>query len=95
METDSEGLCVGDYGLVESWAVLQADLCSSFLNLRRAVVACLQQLVQREAQEVSEHAVTLVKERPRRDTTQLGESQQHHHACRQAVVRQTRIQSSG
>lgn len=54
--------------------MLQADLCSSFLNLRRAVVACLQQLVQREAREVSEHAVSLVKERPRRDPPQLGES---------------------
>lgn len=53
--------------------VSQADLCSSFLTLRRAVVACLRQLVQREAQEVSEHAVSLAKERPRRDTPQLGE----------------------
>lgn len=58
---------------------MQANLCSSFLNLRGAVVACLQQLVQREAQEVSEHAVTLVKERPRRDTPQLGESHLLHH----------------
>lgn len=56
--------------------VLQADLCSSFLSLRRAVVACLQQLVQREALEVSEHAVTLVKDLPRRDTSQLGQSLQ-------------------
>ncbi|XP_070698755.1 HEAT repeat-containing protein 5A [Pempheris klunzingeri] len=48
-----------------------AHLCSSFLCLRRAVVACLRQLVQREALEVSEHAVTLVKELPRRDNTQL------------------------
>lgn len=54
--------------------VFQANLCSSFLELRRAVVACLQQLVQREAQEVSEYAVSLVKERPRRDNPQLGES---------------------
>lgn len=58
--------------------VLQANLCSSFLELRRAVVACLQQLVQREAQEVSEYAVSLVKERPRRDNPQLGESRQLH-----------------
>lgn len=56
--------------------MLQADLCSSFLSLRRAVVACLQQLVQREALEVSEHAVTLVKDLPRRDTSQLGQSLQ-------------------
>lgn len=56
--------------------VLQANLCSSFLSLRRAVVACLQQLVQREALEVSEHAVTLVKDLPRRDTSQLGQSLQ-------------------
>ncbi|XP_076604038.1 HEAT repeat-containing protein 5A isoform X2 [Chaetodon auriga] len=48
-----------------------AHLCSSYLCLRRAVVACLRQLVQREALEVSEHAVTLVKELPRRDNTQL------------------------
>ncbi|XP_071355215.1 HEAT repeat-containing protein 5A isoform X3 [Trachinotus anak] len=50
---------------------LLANLCSSYLCLRRAVVACLRQLVQREALEVSEHAVTLVKELPRRDNTQL------------------------
>ncbi|KAL7380923.1 hypothetical protein ABVT39_026023 [Epinephelus coioides] len=50
---------------------LCAHLCSSYLCLRRAVVACLRQLVQREAVEVSEHAVTLVKELPRRDNTQL------------------------
>uniref|UniRef100_A0A3B4ZDP3 HEAT repeat-containing protein 5A n=1 Tax=Stegastes partitus TaxID=144197 RepID=A0A3B4ZDP3_9TELE len=43
---------------------LCANLCSSFLCLRRAVVACLRQLVQREALEVSEHAVALVKEPP-------------------------------
>lgn len=62
-------------GCVNPALVLQANLCSSFLSLRRAVVACLQQLVQREAQEVSQQAVALVKERPRRDTSQLGESQ--------------------
>uniref|UniRef100_A0A671UXG9 HEAT repeat-containing protein 5A n=1 Tax=Sparus aurata TaxID=8175 RepID=A0A671UXG9_SPAAU len=50
---------------------LLANLCSSYLCLRRAVVACLRQLVQREALEVSEHAVTLVKELPRRENTQL------------------------
>lgn len=47
------------------------NLCSSYLSLRRAVVACLRQLAQREAVEVSEHAVALVKELPRRDNTQL------------------------
>ncbi|XP_026160958.1 HEAT repeat-containing protein 5A, partial [Mastacembelus armatus] len=51
--------------------VCQSNLCSSYLCLRRAVVACLRQLVQREALGVSEHAVTLVKELPRRDNTQL------------------------
>lgn len=56
----------------------QANLCSSFLELRRAAVACLQQLVQREAQEVSEHAVSLAKERSRRDNPLLGESRQLH-----------------
>ncbi|TDG98505.1 hypothetical protein EPR50_G00201100 [Perca flavescens] len=50
---------------------LCAHLCSSYLCLRRAVVACLRQLVQREALEVSQHAVELVKELPRRDNTQL------------------------
>lgn len=53
--------------------MLQAGLCSSSLDLRRAVVACLQQLVQREAQAVSEHAATLLKGRLRRDPPQLGE----------------------
>ncbi|XP_059376453.1 HEAT repeat-containing protein 5A isoform X3 [Carassius carassius] len=47
------------------------NLCSSYLFLRRAVVACLRQLAQREAVEVSEHAIALVKELPRRDNTQL------------------------
>ncbi|XP_025942256.1 HEAT repeat-containing protein 5A isoform X1 [Apteryx rowi] len=41
---------------------LCVNLCSSYLLLRRAVVACLHQLVQREAAEVSEYAVALVKE---------------------------------
>ncbi|XP_068195506.1 HEAT repeat-containing protein 5A isoform X2 [Antennarius striatus] len=48
-----------------------ANLCSAYLCLRRAVVACLRQLVQREALEVSHHAVTRVKELPRRDNAQL------------------------
>uniref|UniRef100_A0A673MN99 HEAT repeat-containing protein 5A n=1 Tax=Sinocyclocheilus rhinocerous TaxID=307959 RepID=A0A673MN99_9TELE len=51
------------------------NLCSSYLSLRRAVVACLRQLAQREAVEVSDHTVALVKELPRRDNTQLGESE--------------------
>uniref|UniRef100_A0AAQ6A9E4 HEAT repeat-containing protein 5A n=1 Tax=Amphiprion ocellaris TaxID=80972 RepID=A0AAQ6A9E4_AMPOC len=46
---------------------LCANLCSSFLCLRRAVVACLRQLVQREALEVSEHAVALKKQGSSRD----------------------------
>ncbi|XP_040529938.1 HEAT repeat-containing protein 5A isoform X3 [Gallus gallus] len=41
---------------------LCVNLCSSYLLLRRAAVACLRQLVQREAAEVSEYAVALVKE---------------------------------
>ncbi|NXA51387.1 HTR5A protein, partial [Nothocercus julius] len=41
---------------------LCVNLCSSYLLLRRAVVACLRQLVQREPAEVSEYAVALVKE---------------------------------
>ncbi|XP_045425121.1 HEAT repeat-containing protein 5A isoform X6 [Lemur catta] len=35
------------------------NLCSPYLLLRRSVLACLRQLVQREAAEVSEHAVML------------------------------------
>ncbi|XP_021099488.1 HEAT repeat-containing protein 5A isoform X6 [Heterocephalus glaber] len=38
------------------------NLCSPYLLLRRAVLACLRQLVQREAAEVSEHAVMLANE---------------------------------
>ncbi|XP_027425786.1 HEAT repeat-containing protein 5A isoform X6 [Zalophus californianus] len=38
------------------------NLCSPYLLLRRAVLACLRQLVQREAAEVSEHAVMLAKD---------------------------------
>ncbi|XP_026637751.1 HEAT repeat-containing protein 5A isoform X3 [Microtus ochrogaster] len=37
------------------------NLCSPYLLLRRAVLACLRQLVQREAVEVSEHAVLLAR----------------------------------
>lgn len=36
-------------------------LCSSHLLLRRAAVACLRQLVQREAAEVCEYAMSLAK----------------------------------
>ncbi|XP_054653379.1 HEAT repeat-containing protein 5A isoform X2 [Dunckerocampus dactyliophorus] len=50
---------------------LCANLCSSHLCLRRAVVACLRQLVQREALEVCELAVAQFKELQRRDHTQL------------------------
>ncbi|XP_057638418.1 HEAT repeat-containing protein 5A isoform X2 [Chionomys nivalis] len=38
------------------------NLCSPYLLLRRAVLACLRQLVQREAVEVSEHAVLLARD---------------------------------
>ncbi|XP_006835427.1 PREDICTED: HEAT repeat-containing protein 5A [Chrysochloris asiatica] len=41
---------------------LCVNLCSPYLLLRRAVLACLRQLVQREATEVSEHAVLLAKD---------------------------------
>ncbi|KAM3852279.1 HEAT repeat-containing protein 5A [Vipera latastei] len=41
---------------------LCVNLSSSYLLLRRAVLACLHQLVQREAVEVSEHAVALTKD---------------------------------
>ncbi|XP_076798004.1 HEAT repeat-containing protein 5A isoform X3 [Arvicanthis niloticus] len=41
---------------------LCVNLCSPYLLLRRAVLACLRQLVQREAAEVSEHAVMLARD---------------------------------
>ncbi|XP_064421043.1 HEAT repeat-containing protein 5A [Latimeria chalumnae] len=41
---------------------LCVNLCSSYLLLRQAVIACLRQLAQREAAEVSEHAMALVKD---------------------------------
>ncbi|KAG2457702.1 HTR5A protein, partial [Polypterus senegalus] len=50
---------------------LCVNLCSSYLSLRRAVVACLRQLTQREAKEVSEHAVALFKDLPSRDMATL------------------------
>ena len=40
---------------------MQVHLCSSHLLLRRAAVACLRQLVQREAAEVCEYAMSLAK----------------------------------
>ncbi|XP_051881474.1 HEAT repeat-containing protein 5A isoform X2 [Pristis pectinata] len=41
---------------------LCVNLCSSHLLLRRAVIACLRQLVQKEAAEVLEYAMALAKE---------------------------------
>lgn len=41
--------------------VMQVHLCSSHLLLRRAAVACLRQLAQREAAEVCEYAMSLAK----------------------------------
>uniref|UniRef100_A0A8C1IGI7 HEAT repeat-containing protein 5A n=1 Tax=Cyprinus carpio TaxID=7962 RepID=A0A8C1IGI7_CYPCA len=49
------------------------NLCSSYLSLRRAVVACLRQLAQREAVEVSEHAVNLCSAFKPSKGKQLGE----------------------
>lgn len=69
-----------------SFCMFQANLCRSHLCLRQAVVACLRQLVQRDAMEVSEHAVTLVKELPRRDNTQLGESELSHECCQYMLL---------
>ncbi|GCB81142.1 hypothetical protein scyTo_0022967, partial [Scyliorhinus torazame] len=43
------------------------NLCSSHLLLRRAVIACLRQLAQREAAEVLEHAMALAKESSKLD----------------------------
>ena len=41
--------------------VRQVHLCSSHLLLRRAAVACLRQLAQREAPEVCEYAMSLAR----------------------------------
>ncbi|XP_018409657.1 PREDICTED: HEAT repeat-containing protein 5A [Nanorana parkeri] len=41
---------------------LCVHLCSPHLILRRSVLACLRQLAQREAAEVSEHAMTMAKD---------------------------------
>ncbi|XP_038637209.1 HEAT repeat-containing protein 5A isoform X2 [Scyliorhinus canicula] len=46
---------------------LCVNLCSSHLLLRRAVIACLRQLAQREAAEVLEHAMVLAKESSKLD----------------------------
>ncbi|XP_072344417.1 HEAT repeat-containing protein 5A isoform X2 [Scyliorhinus torazame] len=46
---------------------LCVNLCSSHLLLRRAVIACLRQLAQREAAEVLEHAMALAKESSKLD----------------------------
>uniref|UniRef100_A0A8C9TP61 HEAT repeat-containing protein 5A n=1 Tax=Scleropages formosus TaxID=113540 RepID=A0A8C9TP61_SCLFO len=43
---------------------LCVNMCSSYLSLRKAAVACLRQLTQREAVEVSDYAVTVAKELP-------------------------------
>ncbi len=40
---------------------VQVHLCSSHLLLRRAAVACLRQLAQREAAEVCEYAMSLAR----------------------------------
>lgn len=53
----SENIYKGSY-----LSLFQVNLSSSYLLLRRAVLACLRQLVQREAAEVSEHAVSLAKD---------------------------------
>ncbi|XP_072425084.1 HEAT repeat-containing protein 5A isoform X1 [Chiloscyllium punctatum] len=49
------------------------NLCSSHLLLRRAVIACLRQLAQREAAEVLEHARALAKESSKLDVN-IGET---------------------
>ncbi|KAM6997779.1 LOW QUALITY PROTEIN: HEAT repeat-containing protein 5B [Tautogolabrus adspersus] len=51
---------------------LCVHLCSSHLLLRRAAVACLRQLAQREAAEVCEYAMSLAKRAgDRKDTTSV------------------------
>uniref|UniRef100_A0A8C9TEW1 HEAT repeat-containing protein 5A n=1 Tax=Scleropages formosus TaxID=113540 RepID=A0A8C9TEW1_SCLFO len=52
---------------------LCVNMCSSYLSLRKAAVACLRQLTQREAVEVSDYAVTVAKELPRRDNVTIKE----------------------
>ena len=48
--------------------LLQEILGSSHLLLRRAAVACLRQLVTREAKEVSDHALSLAVDDPLKDS---------------------------
>lgn len=50
---------------------LCVNLSSSSLVLRRAVVSCLRQIVQREPLEVSELAVSLVKDQPLKETSSM------------------------
>uniref|UniRef100_A0A674CEQ8 HEAT repeat-containing protein 5B n=1 Tax=Salmo trutta TaxID=8032 RepID=A0A674CEQ8_SALTR len=48
---------------------LCVHLCSSHLLLRRAAVACLRQLAQREAAEVCEYAMSLARNKDSKDST--------------------------
>ncbi|XP_055794155.1 HEAT repeat-containing protein 5B isoform X3 [Salvelinus fontinalis] len=48
---------------------LCVHLCSSHLLLRRAAVACLRQLAQREAAEVCEYAMSLARNKESKDST--------------------------
>uniref|UniRef100_A0A667Y2I2 HEAT repeat-containing protein 5A n=1 Tax=Myripristis murdjan TaxID=586833 RepID=A0A667Y2I2_9TELE len=74
---------------------LCVNLCSSYLCLRRAVVACLRQLAQREALEVSEHAVALVKDLPRRDNTQLANSYFHSRSvCADVTIKEVGLEGA-
>uniref|UniRef100_A0A8C5P2U9 HEAT repeat-containing protein 5A n=1 Tax=Jaculus jaculus TaxID=51337 RepID=A0A8C5P2U9_JACJA len=70
-------------GLVSCLCV---NLCSPYLLLRRAVLACLRQLVQRGAAEVSEHAVTLAKDY--RGEWTLGKSFGQHYVLLKGLERQ-------
>lgn len=51
--------------------MLQEMLDNSHLLLRRAAVACLRQLAQREAREVCEHAVNIDKKKHSKDKTSI------------------------
>lgn len=56
----------------------QRTLSSSHLLLRKAAVACLRQLTQREAKEVCEHALTLANEnRDRENNTVEGKTREN------------------
>ena len=52
-----------------NWFDLQTSLGSQHLLLRRAAVACLRQLSQREAKEVCEYAKSLAKDPRDMNTT--------------------------